>query len=276
MSVARGHGGDLMRDILLYGPFGAGKTTLAISSFWDFEKEEPVSGRTGRILMIGGERNDDLGIPDEMVRRFRIDPKDWLGFAEGPNGLESWLQAMQKQSAELGFTDLVLDGITELGTNYIEAHNETYPNEVETYSPYGAWFRFFKRIMRLLDVSDLGCNIFVTAGVTEGKKGGTTARGKPVQGDPAWMEDFKYIPNLIGQAKDRVGHYFSRVVYMESDMGKPEIIEGKAVPQPVHTSRWVSSDRVLIKNTAEHKWPSDKHVMENVTWPEVEAILEAL
>ncbi len=55
---------------LLYGGPGVGKTALATSSFWDYKKREPIEGRNGRLLLIGREENDALGIPDEFIVRF--------------------------------------------------------------------------------------------------------------------------------------------------------------------------------------------------------------
>ena len=63
------------KSILTYGAAGVGKTALCVSSFWDFVKEEPVPGRNGRLLLIGREENDALGLPEEFVRRFHREAK---------------------------------------------------------------------------------------------------------------------------------------------------------------------------------------------------------
>ena len=67
---------------LLYGGPGVGKTALATSSFWDYKKREPIEGRNGRLLLIGREENDALGIPDEFIVRFPLPQNDPIAFAE--------------------------------------------------------------------------------------------------------------------------------------------------------------------------------------------------
>ena len=68
---------------LLYGGPGVGKTALATSSFWDYKKREPIEGRNGRLLLIGREENDALGIPDEFIVRFPLPQNDPIAFVNG-------------------------------------------------------------------------------------------------------------------------------------------------------------------------------------------------
>ena len=89
---------------LLYGGPGVGKTALATSSFWDFRKREPVEGRNGRLLLIGREENDALGIPDENIVRFPLPQNDPLTFAQD---FELYLRALNSPNGkEAGITDI--------------------------------------------------------------------------------------------------------------------------------------------------------------------------
>ena len=65
---------------LLYGGPGVGKTALAVSSFWDFLKREPIEGRNGRLLLIGREENDALGVPEENIVRFPLPQNNPIKF----------------------------------------------------------------------------------------------------------------------------------------------------------------------------------------------------
>ena len=67
---------------LLYGGPGVGKTSLAVSSFWDYMKREPVPGKNGRLLLIGREENAALGIPEEKVVRFPLPHNTPIKFAQ--------------------------------------------------------------------------------------------------------------------------------------------------------------------------------------------------
>ena len=48
---------------LLYGGPGAGKTALAVSSFWDWRRRKSIAN--GKIITFGAEDNPALAIPEE-------------------------------------------------------------------------------------------------------------------------------------------------------------------------------------------------------------------
>ena len=67
-----------MYKMLGYGAGGSGKTTLGISSFWDFDNYEVLD--KGIWIRLGQERNDSLRVPDEYVQRFAVDPSKPMNF----------------------------------------------------------------------------------------------------------------------------------------------------------------------------------------------------
>ena len=82
---------------LLYGGPGVGKTSLGVSSFWDFMKREPVPGKNGRLLLIGREENDALGIPEENIVRFPLPQSDPIKFAKD---FEAYLKALNSPKGQ--------------------------------------------------------------------------------------------------------------------------------------------------------------------------------
>lgn len=261
-------------SVLFYGPPGAGKTALAVSSFWDFQKREKVPGREGRILFIGREKNDSLHIPEECVRRFPFQDENPTKFMDD---FEAYIRALRAAAYRgQGPTDIVVDGWTELGFLYTWAYESEFePND--NWAGWRDWKRRFLGAIMMLNPDELRANVFGTARVSTVKKGYITSRGKGVEGDPDWMAEFRYVPFMEGFARDMLGYYFQHVVYVESDY-RPAFVNGTKVLQTVHKSSWLPTGDYLVKNVAEHSWVESKYpaVLENVTWPTVEKMLENL
>jgi hypothetical protein len=254
------------KSYLFYGAYGSGKTTLATSAFWDFKKEELVKGRVGRVVYVGREMNEDLGIPEEYVRRFPYNERKPLKFADN---LIKWLEQMNMASKknEEGITDFVFDGITEFCENYLDAIEEEESEEVRknSYHVWRRWKSMFKRWVQLTHPVSLGMNVFVTARVKEKR-----------DSDEEWRGD-QYYPDVMGWARNHLGNYFNHIVYMKQG-GKTTMEGGKPGSKPERTSFWIPGGEYAVKNTAEHKWLEKgvKGQLVNVTWPEVEEIFRGL
>lgn len=258
---------------LLYGGPGVGKTALAISSFWDFLKEEPVPGREGRWILVGQESNPALAVPEEFIKRFPIPANNPFGFVAE---LDLYTKALVSAAAKKGnkITDIVFDGWTEFCRDYVWAH-EIEKGSAGTWDPYRDWVRDFTSIIQRLSPRVLNANVFGTARVAEFRKAGKTAStNKEVKGDPEWMSEFKYHPSMEGQIKHQLPHYFNFVIYMDKDY-KMGFAKGKETKTEVFKSHWVATGDYSVKNILGHKWGEEPEMVD-VQWPEVMAKLEAL
>ena len=257
---------------LLYGGPGVGKTSLAVSSFWDFMKREPVPGRNGRLLLIGREENDALGVPEENIVRFPLPQNNPIKFAQE---FETYLKALNSpKGQEAGVTDLVIDGFTELCYDFTYAYRESNDPR-DSFEVYREWQRAFIQFMQLLHPKSINANIIGTARVAELRRGNTTARGSTVKGDPEWMDEFKYYPSMEGWARHNMGHYFNMVVYLEQDV-KTRMVGGKAIKTPTHVSHWLGGGDYWTKNIFAHLWLDQPPTMENAMWPEIEEVIDKI
>lgn len=256
---------------LLYGGPGVGKTALATSAFWDFKKREPVAGRTGRLLLIGREENDALGIPDEFIVRFPLPEENPLSFA---TEFETYLRALNsRRGQEAGITDIVIDGFTELCYDFTYAYREQHDPR-DQFEVYREWQRSFIRFMQLLHPKALNANVVGTARVAELRKGTTSNRGTAVKGDPEWMDDFKYYPSMEGWARHNMGHYFNMVMYLDQDT-ETRILGGKPVKVPVHVAHMLGGGDYWTKNIFAHMWGDQPPTLVNAQWGALEEVIKA-
>ena len=254
---------------LLYGGPGVGKTALATSAFWDYKKREPIEGRNGRVLLIGREENDALGIPDEFIVRFPLPQNDPIAFAEE---FELYLKALNgPKGREAGVTDVVIDGFTELCYDFTYAYRESRQPR-DQFEVYREWQRAFISFMQLLHPKTIQANVIGTARVAELRKGSTTSRGAAVKGDPEWMDEFKYYPSMEGWARHNMGHYFNMVLYLEQDT-VTAIIGGKPVKIPSHTTHLLGGGDYWTKNIYTHLWSEKPPTLENAMWGELEGVI---
>ena len=257
---------------LLYGGPGVGKTSLGVSSFWDYQKREPVAGRNGRLLLIGREENDALGVPEDLIVRFPLPQNDPIKFAQD---FEIYLKALNSpKGKEAGITDIVVDGFTELCYDFTYAYRESNDPR-DSFETYREWQRMFISIMQLLHPKALQANIIGTARVAEMRKGSTSSRGSTVKGDPEWMEEFKYYPAMEGWARHNMGHYFNMVVYLEQDI-RTRVVNGKPIRMPTHVSNWLGGGDYWTKNIFGHLWLDQPPTLDNAMWPDVEQIKNEL
>ena len=257
---------------LLYGGPGVGKTALATSAFWDFRTREPVEGRNGRLLLIGREENDALGIPDENIVRFPLPQNEPLTFAQD---FEVYLRALNSpKGREAGITDIVIDGFTELCYDFTYAYRES-KDPRDTFEVYREWQRAFISFMQLLHPKSIGANIIGTARVAELRKGSTTARGSAVKGDPEWMDEFKYYPAMEGSARHNMGHYFNMVLYLEQGV-QTAIRSGKPVKVPTHMSHLLGGGDYWTKNIFSHLWGDHPPTLENPVWEDIEEVINEI
>ncbi len=141
---------------LLYGGPGVGKTSLGVSSFWDYMKREPVPGKNGRLLLIGREENDALGIPEENIVRFPLPQNDPIKFAKD---FETYLKALNSpKGQEAKVTDIVIDGFTELCYDFTYAYRESNDPR-DQFEVYREWQRAFINFMQLLHPKSLNANV---------------------------------------------------------------------------------------------------------------------
>lgn len=263
----------LYRSVLSYGGPGSGKTSFGISSFWDFQKKEPVEGQTGRLLLIGRESNPDLDIPEDMVKRFPIDRRNPLRFIES---LKSYLMAALALAKKGGDhpNNLILDGFSELGLDFLWGYGEDNP-EAKKWDSYSELKRDLTEIMLMWDPAELKANLFGTARITKFKKPSKTEGGKVIEGDPDWMAEYTYHPAIDGFWRDNLGHYNNHIVYHELTWKEGPPKGGKRTKVPLYLSHWLPTGDYMVKNTAAHKWPLEA-TLENAGWPQVMAALEGI
>ena len=256
---------------MFYGGPGSGKTSLVVSSWWDYIAEQPIEGTKGRLLLIGGERNRNLGLPDDMVVRFPIDPDKPMAFMDD---LIRWLKRAHLQVNKPDpITHIGFDGFSEMCYVFIWAAKRTMSGG-DTWAIWDTWREKFMEIIMLADPIDLNAHILGTARVQEVKKPKQDSKGNDMPSDPDWM-DFDYGPAMQGWAKLNLGHYFDFVVFMEQGYSE-KVKGGKKTKIPQWDSNWLPGGDFWTKNQLAHKW--DKlglgGVLTNLMWPDLITKLE--
>ena len=269
----------LITTTLLYGIYGSGKSGLAISSFWDWVKQEPREGRIGRLMNIGSEDSDALTreMPEEMIKRYPIDPDKPLKFAKDAvaflKSLTAKLMKAKALSSPPPITDLVFDGISEYNTYFI---SQTEEMGVQGYDIYKEWKdEYFKILVPLLkNLKYLGCNVFVTAHVTERKKGTYNKRTGKTEGEsPEALMPTEFHPDIDGKPKYKVGHLFDFVVYMKEE-GSTKLVGGRREVETDMLSFWLGGGDFAVKNVYKHLWRKEDAILKNAMWEDVERIFE--
>ena len=256
-----------MYKMLGYGAGGSGKTTLGISSFWDFDNYEVID--KGIWIRLGQERNDSLRVPDEFVQRFAVDPAKPMNFV---GELREYLKALQVAGSKgQGPNWLVFDGMTELAYAASFAYNLA---PLDPGDRWGEW-RFQKEtvglIFQLLDADALNCNIFATARIGEFRKGIQNKQSGAVQGrDPEWLSDQKYFPQMDGWARHNLISYFEYVFYLEEEASP------KKGGMPIHRCHLITNGDFKVKNNDSHRWEAKKLPIwvDNPRMSDIVAILE--
>lgn len=204
-------------SILVYGGPGSGKTRFGVSAFWDFKKHVPLCN--GRLIDLGREYNPAIEseIPTELVKRFSLDadPSKYLNtFTEIRQYIGQVIRARDTKDA---IDVLVFDGITEWNQMYQLAFEGTPGNAgADKFAKWDGLQREFRKLMQMLDPRTLGATIITTAMVGGVRKELTKRDGTvAAQGDPDWMQDVRYFPDIQGSAKNQLGRYFNVMSYID-------------------------------------------------------------
>ena len=194
---------------LLYGGPGAGKTALAVSSFWDWRKRESIAN--GKIITFGAEDNPALAIPEECRHTDKgtslrlISPMlDDTQFLEQFDLITRRLILDAQEGKHLDV--LVIDGLSEFELLF----EETYGGGGDNFAKWsGLLSQMFYMMMRSSHTS-LGCQVIMTARVMEKKKAQQSMKSS-IGGDPAYM-DFDFYPSMRGSFRLHMPHYFNMVL----------------------------------------------------------------
>ena len=244
---------------LLYGGPGSGKTTFAVSSFWDWKNQRPVvrDGKElkGKLVLFGRENNPALGVPEDSIIRFSspsLDNDKWLRDFEG------FMASLIKAARQGNKLDaLVIDGMSEWDLLYEEVFERMNAGTRDKFAKWEALLRDGFSTMQRADTIELGCQILVTARVMEKKKAIQSTTGKVIaSGDPEYM-DFDYYPSLRGSFRLHFPHYFNLVLYADTNV---KLVNGKK--RPVHSLSMVRHGDFYVKNVFEYQWLEEEKPIE--------------
>ena len=252
---------------LFYGPFNAGKTAMGVSGFWDYQARQPIA--KGRLMTFGGEFNDALGVPPEMVKVFQspdVKSRKWL------DDLDAYTMKLvvDAQADKLDLDVVAFDGLSEFASLYEAVEEDGHGTE--TFELFDGLRSQLYAIFSRLDPRVLGCDVLMTARVQE-KVAAKASRtpGKTIPGDPDYMT-CKHYPQMDGQMRRKMPHYFQGVWYMEKAMVQ---VKGQSKRVSRHLLHTAYQSDYFIKNQYEHLGllPSPLH---NPTWPQFKLALHAL
>ena len=242
---------------MLFGKAGAGKTALAVSSFWDWKEKKQVAN--GKLITFGEEDNPALEVPQEF-RETELGTSMRLTspLLDDDKFREQWNLISQKlvSNAQKGdrLDVLVIDGLTEFDLLF----EETYVGGggENNFAKWNDLLSEFYSMMMRVSSTVLGCHVIMTARAAAQRKHG--AGDELIDGD--------LYPSVRGAFKYQLPHYFNMVLYMETVRAA---FDGRTVP--AHALHVVGSDgSFLTKNVWEHKWLEAGHpdVVLNHTWGE--------
>ena len=259
---------------LLYGGPGAGKSYLACSSFFDYETGESIAN--GKLITFGGEDNPALDLPEEhrVIGKNNTSLRLTSPLLDSRKFMETFRTVMRRlyQDAQNGepLDVLVIDGLSELDLMFENTSSQ---------DGYDKWGELLDEMFATVSISNhenLLCPVIITARVSEkrdgkiGKKDGTSS----TKGDPDYM-NFNYYPSLRGQFRLHLPHYYSMVLYLDTE---PRLVTegpyaGKYLPQ--HTVNMTQSGKFYVKNQFEHKWLKAQLPLRltNITWPKLWGML---
>ena len=253
---------------LFYGWAGAGKTALAVSSFWDWEGGQQIAN--GRLLTFGGEYNEALGVPEELIRRFKspsLTDNKWA------TELERYTTALVKDAAtgKLELDAIVFDGFSEFDMLYEGVADAKGTDKFEKYD--GLLMELYANLSRL-DPEVLGCDVLATARVQEKRKAKASRTGRDIPGDPDYMTS-DFYPAMRGTMRYSLPHYFNNVFFMEEQL---VLMPGKAKRESAHALTAIHTGGYLVKNQHKHLWvPAGlPPVVYNQTWPQLKLTLARL
>lgn len=231
---------------LLYGGPGAGKTSLAVSSFWDWQKQEKICN--GKLITFGAEDNPALAIPEECRHTDKGTPlrltSPLLDDREFLNQFNLITRRFVQDAIEGNPLDvLVIDGMSEFDLLF----EETFEDDDNNFAKWNALLSQMFACMMRATHSALQAHVIMTARVMERKKAKQQGR-VTMAGDPAYL-DYDFYPAMRGAFRQHMPHYFNMVLYMETDTG---VRDGK--PIPIHVANMVRTGDYYVKNVWEHAW----------------------
>lgn len=255
---------------LLYGSAGAGKTALAVSSFWDWKAQKKVAN--GKLITFGAEDNPALAIPEEFRKTEKGTSLRLTSPLLDDNAFVNQFDLISRKlvyDAQQGncLDVLVVDGLSEFDLLYEETFNDG-GGENNFAKWNGLLSEMFSMIQRLTP-KVLGCHVIMTARVMERKKARQGAKAS-FAGDPGFI-DYDFYPSLRGSFRIQLPHYFNLVLYMETVRGK--LPDGRIVP--AHAANMVRTGDYYIKNVWEHHWLNAGYESQvvNPMWPKLWGML---
>ena len=246
---------ELYTSTLVYGGPGVGKTTYAVSAFWDWVNRQLVGN--GKLITLGREDNPALMVPEECRQlssgkslRLGSPSLDSLQWADDFDKLVTGLLVSAKKGETLDA--LVIDGMSEVDLLYEHSFARKNSGDGDKFAKWDALLRQMFASMQRLDPQALKCNIIVTARVMEKRQAKESSRSS-IPGDPDFM-NFDYYPSMRGSFKYHLPHYFNLVLYMETAQrlvtGGP--YAGRRLP--VHVLNMVRTGKFYVKNQWENEW----------------------
>ena len=249
---------------LLYGGPGSGKTALAVSSFWDWRKQEQIAN--GKLITLGGEDNPALMVPQKCRETAKgtslrlVSPLlDGQQFLEQLNLILRRLVADAEEGHPLDV--LVIDSLSEFDLLY----EHTFAGGDDNFAKWDGLLANLFALMMCASHTALKCQVIMTARVMEKKKA-KMFKTSSVAGDPDYV-DFDYYPSLRGSFRLHLPHYFNMVLYQETALARNAA--GKVVP--VHKTNLVRSGGYYVKNVWEHQWLEHEPLpyVVNASWPTI-------
>ena len=262
-------------SFLLDGGPGTGKTATAVSAFYDWKRKKQI--RNGRLIVIGDEPlNESLGLPDELVRRFTSPSDKPLKFLDDLDSyLKKFIETNRTAKGDKHVEVMVFDGASELITAILHEHQQKNPASKDKWAKFDEAKERFIDIMQYLSPHESGAHLIMTARVDQRKRALETKDGKIITpGDPAWMEDFEYVPAAEGWTRKNIGHYFPFVFYMDYGKGVMKLPDGKLKDVVTHDIYLLPSPKLAawVRNNYEYPW-LQKGLPERLTNPDFDTIL---
>ncbi len=255
---------DPTASVLLYGMGGAGKTPLAVSSFWDWKRGRKICN--GKYITFGAEDNPALMIPEEFRH---TDKGTSLRLTSPLLDSTAFLTEFDRVTrrfvldAEEGhpIDVLVIDGLTEFDLLF----EETYADTGDNFAKWNALLSQMYSMMLRTSHNVMGCPVIMTARVMERKKG-TQSRTMTIGGDPGFV-DYDYYPSLRGSFRLQLPHYFGLVLYLETAQEKLQ--DGRVVP--THIVNMYRTGDFFVKNQFEYAWikAGKAAKLVNPDWPDL-------
>ena len=260
-------------NFLFYGPPGGGKTTLGLSSFYDYRQNKLI--RDGRWLRIGGESNTRMVLPDANVKHFTSPDTNPLEFSEQFDVYTKALvaQAYKGKGPEVVF----MDGLSEF--NLLDIHEFTQKHGIgdDKWARYDYARDQFIGAIKRLRADTLNAFVIMSARVDTRRKGILNKKTGELTGDdPVWM-DTRYVPAAAGFVRDNLGYYFDLIAYVDSDPGMVVLPDGTQAQGDHHKVYMRQGDNYLVKNVWADCWTVTKRpdYLTNPTFDDIVHELEA-